>query len=258
MYLDGEVSAEDRALVEEHLKGCEGCASRADVYRRTGMALRAAALAEDAASLPAGLDKKIRKRLGEAARPSAGGLLVRAAPLVAAGLALGVAVAAFLRPAEREPARVPVVLRTVEHHTLDVPVDVASPDPAYVARFLRARVGHDVQIPRLDVAGYGLAGGRVVSLDDRRAAQLVYRGGLGRRLSVMAVPDPDGHLAASVNSEVKEALASGPVVLFHGQQGGFDVEVLAHQGTLYSLVADVDDARRVDFARSLTLSSSSR
>lgn len=255
MYLDGEASAEDRALIEEHLRRCEACASRADLYDRTRRALRAAALEEDEAALPGGFEERLRRSLSDVARPSSGSLFVRASPFAAAGVALCVAVAAWVKGDDPTTAPVPVVQRTIEHHTLDVPVDVASPDAAYVARFLGSRVGHKVAVPRLDVAGYGLAGGRVVSLDDRRAAQLVYRGGLGRRLSVMAVPDPDGRLARQMRRGHSATASRDPSVLFRGEEGGFNVEVLAHDGTVYSLVGDKGEARGLDLAKSLSLAS---
>lgn len=243
VYLDDEASAEDRALVEAHLFACPACQGRARLFERMRRALKARALEEDRA--PETLVERVRAYMEREARPSFRSRLLWAVPVAVAGAALVVAVIAYLR-AHEEPAA-PVVRRSIEHHRLDVPVDVASPDPEQVARFLAPRIGHAVDVPRFDRIGFGLAGGRVVRFADRPAAQLVYRGGLGRRLSVVAVPDPDGAIASRFRPR------PGAFHLFEGQEQGFRVEIWSRGGTLYSLVADPGDEGMIQAARAMVV-----
>jgi anti-sigma factor RsiW len=119
----------------------------------------------------------------------------------------------------------------VARHRLDVPVDVASADPARVQQFLASRVGPKLRVPHLEQTGFGLQGGRVVDVNERRGAQLVYTGGFGQRISVVALPDPDGAFARSVRAPLATSA------------DGLAVRMLAGDGALYGVVGDVDDAR---------------
>jgi anti-sigma factor (TIGR02949 family) len=60
-YLDGELSATDRARVETHLRGCDGCARFGGELRATVHALRARLLAR-----PAELPRELTERLSRA------------------------------------------------------------------------------------------------------------------------------------------------------------------------------------------------
>src|SRR5262249_29742976 len=93
------------------------------------------------------------------------------------------------------------------------------------------RIGKPVRVPRLEQTGFGLQGGRVVDVADRTGAQLVYTGGYGQRLSVTALPDPDGSLAKSVAPPFATSL------------DGLNVRVIAGGGAVYTFVGDVDDAK---------------
>jgi anti-sigma factor RsiW len=124
------------------------------------------------------------------------------------------------------------VATAMQRHRLELPVDVASPDPRPVQEFLAARLGHRLRVPRLDGIGFGLQGGRVVDVDNRPGALLVYSGGYGQRLSVVAVPDPDGALAARVS--VADASGGDDELRFR---------VVSGYGAVYTIVGDVDDAR---------------
>jgi anti-sigma factor (TIGR02949 family) len=60
-YLDGELAAEDRARLEEHLRGCDGCARFGGEFRATVRALRAHL--GRAGRLPAGFQERLRRAL---------------------------------------------------------------------------------------------------------------------------------------------------------------------------------------------------
>jgi anti-sigma factor (TIGR02949 family) len=60
-YLDGDLAPRARAQVEEHLRGCEGCARFGGEFQATVRALREHLSA--ATALPAGLRDRLRRAL---------------------------------------------------------------------------------------------------------------------------------------------------------------------------------------------------
>ncbi len=134
------------------------------------------------------------------------------------------------------------ITESVARHALDVPVDVASPDPRVVESFLRPRIGIPLVVPRLDVHGYGLRGGRVVAVQKRRAAQLVYDGGLGKRVSIVIVPDADGAVVAQYprkKTAPGARVTSTPFGVYdvhHASERGFDVRLIRQGKLIYAVV----------------------
>lgn len=262
LYADGEAAPEDSALLEAHLAHCRPCGDRLSELRALKSALRAGA--HDGVDVPEALLARVRSDIHDAARGEARrrSRLVVAPAIAAAGALVAVGVLWFDggvfggAPAgggleQRSP---PLLEESLSFHDLDVPVDVASPDPARVGAFLASRVGHPVRVPRLDPAGFGLAGGRVINVDNQRASHLVYEGGLGRRLSLVAVPDPDGRLAARVRGGAETAATSN--ASFSGwlkgtgehksghlraRRGQVAVHVWSDGASVYSLAGEIDD-----------------
>jgi len=62
-YLDGDLPAEERARVEEHLRGCEGCARFGGEFAATVRGLRAHLGA--ATSVPGEVKERIRRAIDE-------------------------------------------------------------------------------------------------------------------------------------------------------------------------------------------------
>jgi anti-sigma factor RsiW len=261
LFLDRELAPEDQAALEAHLEACARCRADLQLLERTRAKLRAMAESTDVA--PSALVDKIAGDVGRVARRERRGRLLWAAPLVVATAALIIALFSLFGGADRAPE--PLVLQeSVDVHTLDVPVDVASPDPQRVEKFLAPRLGVNVRVPRLDGAGLSLAGGRVVSVDNRRAAQLVYEDGLGAKVSVLAVPDKDRRMAAALSGQTPPPTARGAAVT----QAGFVEQVpepiggrvrkdghavrLWHDGeVLYTLVGALDDEGMDRISRAL-------
>jgi anti-sigma factor RsiW len=225
--VDGELLDDDRASVNGHVARCDACRQRLGELAALKAALSSAGRAVE---LPPGLEDRLRLEVRRAARPAR---LVRLG--LVAGAALALAVAVGVTASQRHPTRTPqAVIAALQRHRAELPVDVASPDPRPVQEFLSQRLGHRMRVPRLDGLGFGLHGGRVVDVDDRQGAQLSYRGGYGQRLSVLAVPDPDGALAARV-------LSGGSS--FASSSDGLSVRVLHNGGALYTIIGDVDEHR---------------
>jgi anti-sigma factor RsiW len=248
LLLDEEVAPEDRAAVEQHLAACSRCSDLLEALHQTRAALKEQSQRE----LPsAAFEARLRGQLRGTRRRTGRRSALRLLPAAAAGAALFFGASLLLQAPAHEQERFPFLLsESLSHHTLDVPVDVASPDAARVEAFLAPRLGHRVSVPRLDFAGFGLLGGRVILIDNHRAAQLLYAGGLGRRVSVVVVPDSDGRLAASVGGR-DSPLALSSFVLgtdplaagVRRRAGEYGVHVWAGGGALYALVGQLDDAR---------------
>jgi anti-sigma factor RsiW len=225
-FVDNELLEDDQQAVRLHVEGCASCNHRLAELRRTKAALK---LAVDAVELPPGLLDQVRdnvEREGRNGRVARG--VVFAAVLAAA---LG-ATAWMLVPPKPAPAVPPrVVAAVLDRHRLELPVDVASPEPRRVQEFLTAKMGHPFVVPRLEGLGWGLLGGRIVDVAERRGAHLTYTGGYGQRLSVVVLPDPDDSLGASAASTAT------------ADDEGLRVRLIARDHTLYSFVGDVDDAR---------------
>ncbi len=264
--VDGELLEDDSASVKGHVARCDACRTRLLELQALKTSLAAAGRTVE---LPRDLAERLHADLHRAARPSralrAGFLLAgaaavigvvalsassfrSAAPLSAASLGApaitGTVVAG--NHGMRAPFA-PVVVAAMQRHRADLPVDVASPDPRPVQEFLAQRLGHKLRVPRLESFGFGLQGGRVVDVDDRQGAQLMYAGGYGQRLSVVAVPDPDGVLAAKLLAhDVAHANDANDVNDVSGTNAngeGLNVRVLSNNGAVYTIVGDVDEQR---------------
>lgn len=230
--VDGELLEDDRAAVRAHVAGCAPCRERLRALEALKGAVREAG---KLVVLPAALEAQVRADVRRVGRR---GRIARAGVLGIAVAAAVVATAWIVMPAHAPPPprlQPRVVEAVLQRHRLELPVDVASPDPRRVQDFLSARVGQKLVVPTLD--GWGLEGGRVVDLDEHRGAQLVYAGGYGQRLSVVALPDPDGALARAVLG------GRDPFDPFESVTDGLRVRVIAHGGALYGIVGDVDEAR---------------
>jgi anti-sigma factor RsiW len=244
--VDGELLEDDSASVKGHVARCDTCRTRLIELQALKATLASAGRTVD---LPHDLEARLHADLQRAARPSRAlraGAFVAGAAVVVIGVfgvmnatsgASAPAAAATATATAQDMRRTPVVAAAMQRHRADLPVDVASPDPKPVQEFLAQRLGHKLRVPRLESFGFGLQGGRVVDVDDRQGAQLMYAGGYGQRLSVVAVPDPDGVLAAKMLAPSDAAGGSDAV------DDGVNVRVLSSNGAVYTIVGDVDEQR---------------
>ena len=242
--VDGELLDDDSASVNSHVARCDACRERLIELRAIKAALSSAGRSVE---LPEGLEAQLRFDLHRAARPDR----VARAGVVFACVTGAVLAVVFVTMSSRRapvPAVVTkvttpaVVLAAMQRHRADLPVDVASPDPRPVQEFLASRLGTKLRVPRLDGFGFGLQGGRVVDVEDRQGAQLIYNGGYGQRVSVVALPDPDGALAARVLTNLSPLSSSSE---------GLSIRVLSNGGNLYTIVGDLDEHRLERLAHEL-------
>lgn len=261
LRLDEEVGPEDSHDLDVHLHGCDTCRQQFALLEKTRAHLRSK---ENDEVVPDHLAANIRLHLAQVpadptetdvavanapppggrrpvwAAALAGGVFVVMAVVAAVGLGLNfgekAAKSAAATSEEQAGTEDDAVAVSVANHSLDVPVDVASPDPKVVEAFLRPRLGHPIDVPRLAAKGFGLRGGRVVAVQKTRAAQLVYDSGLGKRMTVVVVPDRDGRLMKKLGPKHKRLNRERVAEVHRAKARGYDVRLLSRGHLLYAVV----------------------
>ncbi|MBL91572.1 MAG: hypothetical protein CMH56_07135 [Myxococcales bacterium] len=235
-YLDGELATEEKQSIELHLDDCACCRQQMQLLSKMKTGLRCAAQCDVPASLAARIQKETRSC-------THGPLRIWGARLAVSGGALAAClmVSTFLSSMHERPRFLfKQVKNAVAQHKLQVPMDVASPDPQTVASFVRSRLGKDIKVPNLTQAGFMLRGGRVVSVGDEEVAQLRYRGHLGQELSLMAILNKGERLRhvwslIAGDDEETQNLYAG----LSGKVGDLPVMLIQKDGVFYAAVGQV-------------------
>lgn len=176
-FLDGALAADARWAVVAHLEECPVCRRHVAQQARLRRAVRKQLIAPEP-------DPELRNRLQAIIAAKAAGPTVRTMPRFAA---LPVRLAALLGPALAAIWLLVRVTTPVGGVLAEMPADLAAAhalfaqdeslfdvagDSEKVRSWFRDEVGLDIATPNL--AGYELAGGRLIVLDGKPAAQLVY------------------------------------------------------------------------------------
>ncbi|MFO1056708.1 MAG: hypothetical protein U1E53_07030 [Dongiaceae bacterium] len=194
-YADGELDSATAAALEARLAEDEALAERLAMFRRTTELVRAALSGGPYVELPRAVAERARRlidrrqaqrrgRLGRALVPVAAGLF---------GLVLGIGVTFLadprpfaLRGADpltgllREVAEYHAVYAAEREHLVEVPAARA----ADLEAWLGARVGLPFRVPDLSGRGLAFAGGRMLVVDGRPVAQLMYTAASGERVAL--------------------------------------------------------------------------
>lgn len=180
-WMDGELPPARRAAVERHLAEHPEDAARLDSYRRTAE-LIAGAYAP-LAQLPAVEAPRPRVWSRRPVAAAAAALL-----LFVAGGATGWAVrgagSAAVADANTQVAREAVAAHSVFATEVRHPVEVAADQETHLVTWLSRRLGEKLTAPKLAPLGFELMGGRLLSVEQGPAAQLMYQDRSGRRLTV--------------------------------------------------------------------------
>lgn len=244
LLLDGLLSAERRAAVEQHLTDCLRCRRELDALRKVKAAARGA-LAEPA--LPAGLAARVTAALDaddhrtrRARRRWRLLPIPLAAVAVLALLLLRGSDADFVAAASRDFAGFRAATLSLQLETTD---------PAALERFF---AGRGVRIPPrvfdFGMMGYRLAGGRVHRLDGRDAILFAYRGAGGHDLVCVMYPGRLAELPAGAEEREHDGIrfrvyrAAGATLVFW--QEGAVVCVLVSN-------ADPEEAIQLAYAKAV-------
>ena len=186
-YVDGELTPDERALVDAALAASPEDAALVRDVRELNEALRL----RYADRLDGPLPPRMRQLLGRVPRwPAA---LAPRQAVLAAGLLIALAVGAagyllheYLE--NRSQPNLTFVFNAIGAHRLYVqevrhPVEVRAAEE-HLVRWLTKRVGAPLQAPALAELGWKLMGGRLLPDQGQAAAQFMYEDSSGRRLTL--------------------------------------------------------------------------
>ncbi len=193
-YVDGQLSAERRALVDEWLS--RHPEHRARIEADIALADRLKRALDPVAEQPLPdrfrVDRLLRRR--RSALSSAALRLAAVLALVAVGVAAGWFLRERLEGGAGGPLPVaqgarPELTAALVAHRVYVPerlhpVEVAAESRKHLAVWLSNRLGARVTIPDLSAQGFTLVGGRLLPADDGPAGLLMYQDDSGLRLTV--------------------------------------------------------------------------
>lgn len=179
-WVDGTLPEAERAAFEAWLAGNPEAAARARRYAEQRGALHARFDAVLSEPIPARLHLRRPAWRGHA----------RAAALVAAGIAIGLAIPWARGP---EPATAtgaaPLAVRAARAHLVYAaevrhPVEVDASQQEHLVKWLSKRLGVDLRIPVLASEGFELLGGRLLPGPEGPVAQFMYQDAGGKRLTL--------------------------------------------------------------------------
>ena len=224
-YVDGELAGNDRETYERHLSACEECRQAARFAGRMKAAVRGHLPRRP---VPAALEQRLRVALAE--QPAAPPRWPRLTWMrVVPALAVVGAVVLVAGTARRHHSMVMEQARRT--YQASPPLDVT--DCNLVASFFQGRVDFPVHPPKL-AGPIECKGGRLVNVEDRPAAYLVYQDPSGHRVSLL-VFDPEWSRIEAPTRQVVE----GREVFFRVGPG---ISTAGYQdrGLGYVMTADLD------------------
>ena len=185
-YADGRLPEARRASVEAWLATRPDEAERIAAYRRLANEVRAA--------YDSMISEPVPERLARAATVRTPWRRVAAVVgWVVLGVAIGAPAGWQLRPERPVAQSVPDATRiarraALAHATYSPevrhPVEVGADDEQHLVTWLSKRLGVKVRAPKLDEAGMGLVGGRLLPGETGPVAQFMYQSQNGRRLTL--------------------------------------------------------------------------
>lgn len=166
--------AAEAAGLEEHLRSCPGCAAAVLSRMQAKGAIRAAAAMRYKA--PAEFRLRVEKSIRAKSKTSA---MMRAwVPSLAAAAVLILAAMISVQMSMRHEVRAQMVAQLVDLHVATIasanPVDVVSTDRHTVKPWFQGKLPFTFNLPELGNSPYKLLGGKVVYLNNRPGAQLLF------------------------------------------------------------------------------------
>jgi anti-sigma factor RsiW len=226
-YVDGELAGVDRDSYEQHLLQCDTCSHACRLQGRFKAAVRGH-LGRPA--LPPHLKQRIEEALALAPairRPFIWHTYPRLAPAAAAAVVL-VAVLGAAR-SHRAPVVFEQALRT--YHAA-MPMDVVDSNCSSIANWFRGKVDFAVPCPRNARA---IQGARLVNVQDRFGAYLVYQVPSGHRVALMVFSEDE-----PLDGPRRRVLADRDVYFGSGR-GASTAAYRDRDGLVHVVTSDVDE-----------------
>ena len=254
LYLDDELSAEERAPVEAHLSKCEACAA---IFARELNFLKVVRESGQLHVAPPELRAKVQKILGEGQNPSA----------VAAGEGIGprrpsrwiwlaAAAAALLlllpvlvwrtvkrvdTPEVRQPSSFALMAADthLRHMRGQLPLEMESESPQQISSWFINKVNFSVKIPNYQESSgqeklYTLEGARLVGYQNDYAAYVAYRM-KERPISLVITSESVARPSGG------EEITAGGLRFHYNAIDGLKVLTWSDRGLTYALVSDLEE-----------------
>jgi anti-sigma factor RsiW len=233
-YADGELDAHERRDVAGRLASDPAAKAEVEDWLAQKQAIKEAFAPVLSEQVPATVTAALRRRRSAAwLRPA----------LIAAGLALlivggaGGWFAAQLWPTAQTASFVDRAIVAYEVYAPEVrhPVEVAASDRDHLVTWLSKRIGAPLRLPDLTSEGYTLLGGRLMTAEDRPAAQLMYEDGEKHRIAIFLASNPGGRDTAFLVTK------KGPVTACYwlNEHLGFVITGETSRDKLMSVANDV-------------------
>lgn len=182
-YVDGEVPAELRAEIEMRLARDPEAALSVEAWRSQKLLIREAFDPILDEPLPDRLANVLKRQPAGLSWPL--GIIAAALALVLLGGAAGWFVAEHAGTLEtRSLAAEALAAHQVFAAEVRHPVEVGAEESDQLATWLSKRLGHALKLPDLTPEGYTLLGGRLLAVEGRPAAQLMYEDQSKRRITI--------------------------------------------------------------------------
>jgi anti-sigma factor (TIGR02949 family) len=251
-YVDGELEPSPMLEVEQHLGGCDECASQQLFFGAVKHELKQQLVPERA---PAELRIRVLRALSMVSlpedmeeQPASHVWMTLAAVAASVLLVLGSLVGTD-RPGERL-ARVSVgnpldiVREVVDRHKDKLPAEISTPVPEKATSWFRDKVGFRVRTVEFAEPKVHFVGARMSQVGTHQAAKLYYSVGDSQLTLVMFKPSPP--LEQLLNSQhdldlagVQRVRMSGREVPYRTLQG-YTVPILQDNGIVYAFTGDLD------------------
>ena len=183
-YVDNEVSAEQRAEIEQHLRADPELAQKVEAWRRQRELLKQTYDGVLGETLPPSLAATLRTGGSLAARPYLA-MAAAIALLLLGGLAGWFMALQPERLDAADIARDALFAHQVYAAEVRHPVEVKADEKAHLQAWLSKRVGTPFTVPDLTLEGYTLLGGRLLALGGKPAALLMYEDIKANRISIL-------------------------------------------------------------------------
>ncbi len=227
-YVDGELAGMDRDAYEQHLLACDACSHACRLQGRFKAAVRGHL---PPVPVPRGLQQRISGAIASAP-PIRRRQIWHAYPRLVPAAAAAVILFSALGLARRghSPMVFEQALRT--YHSA-LPMDVTGPSCASVVDWFRGKVDFALPTPSGDHLG-PCRGGRLVNVQDRFGAYVVYQSPGGHRLDMMVFNGDD-----ELDGADRRTVAGRDVYVGTGR-GASTVAFRGRDGLTYMLTADLD------------------
>lgn len=227
-YVDGELAGRDREAYERHLGGCERCRGLTRFEGRFKAAVRGHLPRHQ---VPVAFERRLRAAVAQLPVAPRRWPWLTYPRLVPALAAMGVLVVVAGTVRGRRSFVLDQARRTYQ---TELPMDVAGPDCTSVASWFRGRVDFPVHAPHMP-GHIKCQGGRLVNVQDRPAAYLVYQDPRGHRVSVL-VFDPE---AAPIDAPYRRVVDGREI--FYRSGPGISTAAYHDRGLGYVVTSDLDE-----------------